>query len=299
MSNHPDWTLIAATTVGCWAVGIVVLAVGLQWPKIKPYLWSGLAKSITAAANNAAVWLALAILFAIGPAVAASYLSANNQKSSSDSYLFVLGIAVTIFISAIAFLWSRKLVRPDLSQPQKDQTSTGGGFSIIANGEVLPPRWTDRIFIAQIAGESALSSLRNEHSIEFSVRVYNANEFAIELADIVGVITCKQVKPSVGAPVYLPETRLEHPTIRAENKIIHAFSEGRFAIFIHAPKNKAEMLMKALDQTPAVEFNFSGLTLSVRHSDTHETLPLKIWDGINVRRFSHRTDRIIFSAGKA
>jgi hypothetical protein len=84
-SGPINWTLVLTSFGGCYIVGILLLAVGLNWTKIKPRLSIGLATSISRAANSAIVWFLILVLFAFGPVVVVGYFSARASLPSEGS----------------------------------------------------------------------------------------------------------------------------------------------------------------------------------------------------------------------
>ncbi len=68
-SGPINWALVIASFLGCYVVGALLLAAGLNWPKIKPRLSTSRANSINAAIRNPILWFLAVALFAFGPPI--------------------------------------------------------------------------------------------------------------------------------------------------------------------------------------------------------------------------------------
>jgi hypothetical protein len=117
MSPGPvNWTLVIAAFIGCYTIGIVILAAGLQWEKVRPHLPGAVANLIIAGANSAWIWFFALVSFAFGPtlvvAVSMRRTSATQLGSGVDfaqwPWLVFLVVAIVVVAIVIVLLASRR-----------------------------------------------------------------------------------------------------------------------------------------------------------------------------------------------
>ncbi len=90
MNKDPvNWLLVIASFIGCYVVGIVLLAVGLKWEAIKPHLSETLVVSIRKVATSALTWIVMLIIVAFGPVALVYVFSMTASHSEFTSTALV------------------------------------------------------------------------------------------------------------------------------------------------------------------------------------------------------------------
>jgi hypothetical protein len=104
-SGPVNYTLILASFLGCYAVGIALLALGINWKRIKPSLSVGFANSISKAANSPFIWFLILALFAFGPPVLVGVLSSTAASKTSAPISSTANPGEPIYVKNIRFSW--------------------------------------------------------------------------------------------------------------------------------------------------------------------------------------------------
>lgn len=76
-----NWTLVISTWGGCYVVGIVLLAIGLRWQKVRPLLSEVTATRLTKFAGSPLVWIVFLVFLAFGPAALVAGFSTQTNAS--------------------------------------------------------------------------------------------------------------------------------------------------------------------------------------------------------------------------
>jgi hypothetical protein len=85
MSTGPvNWTLVVAAFISCYAIGFLILGIGIKWEVIKPKLSSTLVKPITAATNSTWIWLLILAIFASGPVIVVWAFTSHETISHQE-----------------------------------------------------------------------------------------------------------------------------------------------------------------------------------------------------------------------